>query len=470
MRVIETDYLVVGAGASGMAFVDALIAESDVDVVMVDRRHAPGGHWNDAYPFVRLHQPAAYYGVNSRALGTDRIDGAGLNAGFYELATGAEVVGYYRRVMDEHLLASGRVRFFGTSRHETDRSHGHRITSLLTGEQTDVRVRRAIVDASYLASSVPSTHRPSFSVDPAARFVTPNELVRLHEPASGYTVIGAGKTSMDTCVWLLQHGVPAASIRWIRPRDPWIVDRTYMQPLSLLPWFIEGLSLQLQAAAEAEDVADLFRRLETSGQFVRLDPGIEPEVYRGAILSPAEVQLLRSISDVVRRGRVVHIGTDRVTLEGGTVPTDPGQVHVDCTASGLNPAPARPIFEPGHITVQAVQYGILPFSAAMIGFVESTRDDDADKNRLCRPIPLVSEAAGWIRSTHATQRAHIGWSQEPDVAAWLDRCRLHATRGIRDHLGDPRMRAAVQRLRTNREPALANLERLMGPAGTETAA
>jgi cation diffusion facilitator CzcD-associated flavoprotein CzcO len=58
MGGIETDYLVVGAGAAGMAFVDALIADCDADVVMVDRRHRPAGHWNDAYPFVRLHGPS----------------------------------------------------------------------------------------------------------------------------------------------------------------------------------------------------------------------------------------------------------------------------------------------------------------------------------------------------------------------------------------------------------------------------
>jgi hypothetical protein len=78
---IDTDYLVVGAGAAGMAFTDALIADSDADVVMVDRRHRPGGHWNDAYPFVRLHGPSALYGVNSRILRSDSIDTAGPNAG-----------------------------------------------------------------------------------------------------------------------------------------------------------------------------------------------------------------------------------------------------------------------------------------------------------------------------------------------------------------------------------------------------
>ena len=46
MDTIETDYLVVGAGAAGMAFVDTLISECDAEVVMVDRRHAPGGHWH----------------------------------------------------------------------------------------------------------------------------------------------------------------------------------------------------------------------------------------------------------------------------------------------------------------------------------------------------------------------------------------------------------------------------------------
>ena len=74
MGVLEADYLVVGAGASGMAFVDSLIGESEAEVVLVDRRHRPGGHWNDDYPFVRLHQPSALYGVASRPLGDNRID------------------------------------------------------------------------------------------------------------------------------------------------------------------------------------------------------------------------------------------------------------------------------------------------------------------------------------------------------------------------------------------------------------
>ena len=73
-KAIETDYLVIGAGATGMAFVDTLVTESSATAVVVDRYHRPGGHWTTAYPFVRLHQPSAAYGVNSRQLGSNGID------------------------------------------------------------------------------------------------------------------------------------------------------------------------------------------------------------------------------------------------------------------------------------------------------------------------------------------------------------------------------------------------------------
>ena len=66
---LETDYVVIGTGAAGMAFTDTLLSHSDATVSLVDRRHAPGGHWIDAYPFVHLHQPSAFYGVSSVPLG-----------------------------------------------------------------------------------------------------------------------------------------------------------------------------------------------------------------------------------------------------------------------------------------------------------------------------------------------------------------------------------------------------------------
>src|SRR6201997_3360333 len=96
-----------------MAFADTLVAHSDAEVVLVDRRHRPGGHWLDAYPFVRLHQPSAYYGVSSRVLANDRIDEHGPNAGFYERSSAAEICEYFHQVLEQTFLPSGRVRFLG---------------------------------------------------------------------------------------------------------------------------------------------------------------------------------------------------------------------------------------------------------------------------------------------------------------------------------------------------------------------
>ena len=78
---METDYLVVGAGAMGMAFTDALIDHADVHVTLVDRRHAAGGHWQDAYPFVQLHQASVFYGVASTVLGSGAVQRAGPGGG-----------------------------------------------------------------------------------------------------------------------------------------------------------------------------------------------------------------------------------------------------------------------------------------------------------------------------------------------------------------------------------------------------
>jgi hypothetical protein len=350
LREIETDYLVVGAGASGMAFVDALIAESDAEVVMVDRRHRPGGHWLDAYPFVRLHQPSPNYGVNSRVLGNDRIDESGSNAGFYERATAAEICDYYNRVLEEHLLPSGQVRFFGMCDYRGGDRDAHHVVSSLTGEETTVKVRRKLVDATYVESSIPSRHTPAFEVDTDVRIVPPNDLVNLSAPASGYTVIGAGKTAMDTCNWLLDEGVAPDSIRWIKPREGWFFNRAFMQPLKLVASYTELQARWVQAAAEAESGADFARRLEAHEVFVRIDPSVEPEVFRGAILSPIELDSLRRIENVVREKRVLRIATDRITFEEGSVATDPGQIYVDCTAAGVRPVRIRPIFEPDSIT------------------------------------------------------------------------------------------------------------------------
>jgi hypothetical protein len=342
---VSTDYLVVGAGASGLAFADALVAEANVDVVVVDKRHAPGGHWLDAYPFVRLHTPSAYYGVNSLALGEDRIDESDENAGYYERATGAEVRKYFADAA-ALLTQKGRGRVLTSHEHLGGGRDGELVRDLRTGQVHDVEVRRKVVDARYLEASIPATHAAPFDVAPGARVVPVNDLPAAAQSASSYVVLGSGKTAADACVWLLTNGVEPDRIRWIRPRDAWFYDRAHFQPLEQVGAIMEGNSLDAEAAAQAGDVDEIFKRLEASGRLVRIDPSWPATMFRGTMLSASELETLRQIADVVRLGRVRRIEPGRILLERGESQTATDTLHVDCTALGLTAAPPSRSFSP----------------------------------------------------------------------------------------------------------------------------
>jgi hypothetical protein len=461
LDLINADYLVIGAGATGMAFTDALIADSDATVVLADRRHAPGGHWNDAYPFVRLHQPSAFYGVNSLPLGQDRIDESGLNAGFYEQASGPEICDYFRRALD-HLLATGQVTWRGSHEYVGTDSNGYRLSSRATGQETVVRARK-VVDATYLNTEVPARHERDFEVDPGTRVVTPSELVELADSAGGFTILGAGKTAMDVCTWLLCRSVAPEDIRWVRPRDAWTLDRTFAQPLDLVAGMIQGLADAYEGAAEASDVKDLYARAEGCGQIHRLDPEVEPDMFHGATLSAAEREQLRRITQVIRKGRVRRVGVDELVLDEGTVPTTRGELHIDCTAHGLGWAPPRPIFEGDRIVPQPTRVGMLPFSAALIGFLETGERDDEEKNRLSRPnpVPRTRNRLDWAWSTYIGAANEAAWGPEEDIQAWLRRSRVNIGRAVRDHLDDTGMQPALAGVVTHMSRAIANLGRLL---------
>ena len=145
-EIISPDYLVVGAGAAGMAFVDTLISSNiKATVAIVDSYSRPGGHWTIAYPHVTLHQPSKVYGVDSRKLGDEDIDQIGMNKGFLELATGDEIVAYYSRVMKSTFLPSGRVAYYPLHNYTTEGE----FESIATGKRYQVGPNTRIVDATY---------------------------------------------------------------------------------------------------------------------------------------------------------------------------------------------------------------------------------------------------------------------------------------------------------------------------------
>ncbi len=457
-RALEADYLVVGSGAAGMAFTDSLIDETDARVVMVDRRSAPGGHWNDAYPFVRLHQPSLYYGVNSTPLGTDAVVQRGPEAGQYERTRGTEIRAYYARVMEKRLIASGRVRFFPN----TEYLGQNRFISRLSGDIFEVKVRRRLVDANYLAPSIPALTPPPFGVGDGVSLIPVHRLVDVAEKPERYVIIGAGKTALDACIWLLRNGVDPGDIQWVKPRETWLQNRQFTQPGELVGSLLEGISLQMEAAAQATSLDDLIDRMEAAGQMRRVDRSVRPTMYKGATIGDWEVDLLRGIDDVVRLGHVLSIERDRIVLERGSVATSPRNLHVHCATNAFARVPALPIFDAHRITLQAVRIGLVPFNAALVGFVEAHRGDDAEKNRLCPPNPFTDAPLDWAKGMLIQMGADRAWSRESDLQAWLERSRLNPMRGLRAHAGEDQVKRASQRFASNVGPGLKRLAVIAG--------
>jgi hypothetical protein len=468
--MLHCDYLIQGAGAMGLAAADELLTHSEASLLIVDRHHRPGGHWNLAYPFVKLHQPSAMYGVNSVPLGQGRIDETGLNRGLMELATGPEVLAYFERLVNERFLPSGRVQYLPMHECLPDGS----VRSLLTGKTTPVRVRRKTLDARILNTQVPATRPPRYRIAEGQRCLPPHRLPELQRGGTapdGFVVIGGGKTAMDVVLWLLEQAVPAAAIRWVVPRDSWLIDRANAQPSP--ERFMDAfgaVAAQLQAVAEATSMADLYRRLEAAGQLMRLDPAVEPTKYVCATVSRAELAELRRVAaagGVVRLGHVQAIEADHIALEQGRIPTSPGTVHIDCSASALDLLPPQPVFQGERIALQMVRACQPVFSAALIAFVEATRpgaEHEALKNTLCQVVPMPGPGLMWLPMLAANMANQHRWSRDDFIGPWLLRSRLDTysalARGVRPDEADKL--ALLERIKQLGAAARPRMQVLLG--------
>jgi hypothetical protein len=269
-----------------MAFADALVGHSDAHVVLVERRHAPGGHWNDAYAFCRLHQPSAFYGVDSLPLGNDGVDATGLNAGGYERAVAPEICGYYQRVLDERLLPTGRVETLFMSEH----LGGGRVVSRITGDEVEVSVRRALVDAAPLHFTIPATSPPPFEVARGVRCVPVGALPRLEEPGAGYVIVGAGKTAMDAIIWLLEQGTDPDAITWIKSREAWLQNRDYFQPRERAWTLVDSASRYAEAGALSATTDEFIEHLRAHRVLLRVDENVTPTMAKLPTINEAELE------------------------------------------------------------------------------------------------------------------------------------------------------------------------------------
>ncbi|MDP5103781.1 MAG: NAD(P)-binding protein [Erythrobacter sp.] len=457
MADITTDYLIVGAGAVGLAFADTLIDEDpDCHITIVDRHARPGGHWNDAYSFVALHQPSATYGVNSIELCTDRVDSDGHNAGMYPLARHAEILAYYDRVMREKLLPSGRVTYLPLTDYRGRADGVHTVRGILSGAQQVVQVRRKLVDATWFQTSVPATHTPTFAVTPGTRRAIPGDLPALWleaaNPPQHFVILGGGKTAMDTAVWLVEAGVAPERIEWVRPRDSWMFNRNKLQPAHAgLEGLVEFQLALVESATAAANGRDMCHLLEQRGVMLRIDRAVEPAMFHFAVISEGEVALMQQITRVHRQGRVTAIEPEAMLFGETRVAVPPGTLFIDCTATAVPfnaRAQGRPFFDGDTITLQLVQTPFVPYSAALAAFLEVNFVTDEERNPLCNPAPLTDCPDTYPYAVMANLLSGAMLSANPKTEAFNARSRLHPTG------------PEIARLKAERSPRLAALAKV----------
>lgn len=453
-RTLDVDYLVVGAGATGMAFTDALIDHADVRVALVDRRPGVGGHWRGAYPFVRLHQASQFYGVASTLLGGGRIQSEGPEAGLFERADQSTITAYYDAVLADRMLGPGRVELYAGH----DHLGGRTIASLETGERLEVAERCRVVDARYLAPEIPAEVPPRFVVDDGARVIPVNDLVSHEESPSQYVVVGSGKTATDAIVWLLGRGTDPDAICWVRPRDPWMLNRAFVQPDPAV--YLAMVADMMRRAATATTLDGLFLDLEDAGTMLRIDRTVTPTMAKAPTLGTWELDLLRSVQHVVRRGHVRSAGRGRIAFDDGVVEVADDALVVNCAADGLKNPRRVPIWQPDVITLQPIRAGFPCFGAALAGYVEATRDDDERKNALCPPSSYGNSLRDWAAMNVHGMRSSAAFGAEDDIADWASRVPLNPARVDPHLVRTPALEEALAQLTQHAAPGIERLAEL----------
>ena len=190
------------------------------------------------------------------------------------------------------------------------------------------------------------------------------------------------------------------------------------------------VALRSSMAERLQRVSRAVDRVIAGGQFFPMDEGVRPTMFKYATVNEIELDQIRSIRSVIRLGHVRRIDEGKVVLDHGSVPMSQKALYVHCASAGLKLTPGVPIFGANTITLQPIRAGQSPFAAAITGYVEATREDVDEKNKLCPQNPYMDTPSDLARLTLSGMGADYKWSKHPDIMDWLDRARLNSVRGV----------------------------------------
>ena len=238
-----------------------------------------------------------------------------------------------------------------------------------------------------------------------------------------FVIVGAGKTAIDAVLFLLKNDVKPERISWIMPGDSWILDRAQIQPT--LESIGTTLATQIIPGSQSDNIDDFFDKISKAGGLLRIDDNIKPEMYRCSTVTKAELEQLKRVKKIIRKGRVKSIGDAEIILEQGSIATTLETLHIDCAGDGLARRPPTPIFKGQKITLQSVRTCQQVFSAGLLGYVEANYQDDEKKNELCTPVPHPNTDIDFLKNNLADAVNSEKWTKDPGLKKWLQNSRLN---------------------------------------------
>lgn len=239
-----------------------------------------------------------------------------------------------------------------------------------------------------------------------------------------------------------------------------MLDRATVQPDPVVAY---GLATNIFASAiDARSPDEMFLHLEAAGVMLRIDREVVPTMAKTPTLAAWELERLRTIEKVVRLGHIEQVTPREIVLERGSVPLSPGALVVHCAASGLQYPPLAPLWSADKIRLQTIRAGFPCFNAALAGYVEATRDDDRERNRLCPPNTLPDSLATWAQMQVRSTLASRAYGAEPDIAAWANGCALNPAKIDPSRRDEPEVKTALTRVAEHTEAGLARMAELAG--------
>ena len=107
-----------------------------------------------------------------------------------------------------------------------------------------------------------------------------------------------------------------------------------MSPFSRLTLNTEQGPGSAKAILASKDLADLYTNFEKIGFLMRVDPAVEPTKMRAGTVSSAEMEKIRTIKDIVRKGRVRRLMETKIIFTNGEeVESQPETLYVDCSTN-----------------------------------------------------------------------------------------------------------------------------------------